>query len=52
MEQKGVKHPVVSFTDTGPNPSAVMVVLIDAVVAHRAVGGSWWPEYVACLAEF
>lgn len=41
--QVQIEEPVVSFSDAGPEPGAVMVKSLHAVVAHGAVGGSGWP---------
>lgn len=48
---RGEDLPVVALADTSADPDAVVVKLVDAVVAHVAVGGTQGPEDEARLAE-
>lgn len=49
---KSIKGPIVSFTNTGAQPHAMVVKLKHAIIAHIAVTGPWRSKYVTGLTEF
>jgi len=47
--QVPVEEAIVSTANAIPQPGAVMVKVLDATVAHRAVWAPWWPiEFASC----